>query len=228
MPADLVDSRGPLERAVVGALMGLGAQVELGAEENAVRALSLPVGASRTFDLTEDPERHQGPPLALVRVEGLPNLLHEYVHVLLAECLDDDHGIDYGAIPFDLHTVSGRQMLWEELSCCVVSCAYLGRVGTDETLSHMNRRVDAWFAEQVEIQPVFYGMEDVPGAFWRIVRDCMLAHPHEHARVEELAYHRSAAILTWAGAPPSWCEPPSRLRLQDLLDRHARPGGIKD
>jgi hypothetical protein len=38
----------------------------------------------------------------IVAAAGLPNLLHELVHVLQAGRLADDHGLDYGQIPYDL------------------------------------------------------------------------------------------------------------------------------
>ena len=81
----------------------------------------------------------------IVEAAGLPNLLHELVHVLQFGRLADDHGLDYGQIPLDLGDPAHRRHLWEELACCLVSCAYLEPAAEA-----------AWFAEQVGIQGVFY------------------------------------------------------------------------
>lgn len=93
----------------------------------------------------------------VVESQGLGNLMHEFVHALRAGRLDDDHGIDYGQMPFRLDRAEHQKLLWDELSACVISCAYL----VDADLAH----VDAWFAEQIETQPVFYGYENDPERF---------------------------------------------------------------
>lgn len=175
-----------------------------------------------------DPDARKGAPVAEVHAQGLPNLLHEFVHVVLAERLDDDHGIDYHAIPFDSSTASGRRVLFEELACCVASCAYLSRPfvrgGTTESQACMSARVDAWFAEQIEIQPVFYGMEDDPSGFWDRVEEIGRVFGHALADVMALAYARCEAALSEVGAPPEVARPPRRLTLHDLLRRQGRKG----
>lgn len=140
---------------------------------------------------------------AEVFAQGLPNLLHELVHAVLAGRVADDHGIDYRAIPFDLDAPEGRTVLWEELSCSLLSCAYLrDALIRRETLPRdAAHRVDAWFREQVEIQPVFYGMEDAPGEFLRRVRRLLQRHEREAAAVTQRAYEAVAAALANAGAP---------------------------
>lgn len=104
-----------------------------------------------------------------VSVEGLSNLAHEVGHLLFAARLDDDHGIDYRAIPYDLERADGGELLAEELCCCAFSCAVLHTsltarspvVGeSSSTVRTIESAVDAWFAEQFEIQPVFY--QDAP------------------------------------------------------------------
>jgi len=155
---------------------------------------------------------HHGAPVAEVYAQGLPNLLHECTHIVLAEVLDHDHGIDYGAIPFNLETATGRQVLWDELSCCVVSCAYLCVAPTS---------VDAWFAEQLEIQPVFYGMEGDPTRFVHTVGCLLRMYPSEFESTLARAYRRLEALLQWIGAPPDLARPARRW---DALALMARQG----
>ena len=88
----------------------------------------------------------------VVIVEGLANLLHEFVHILLAGRLADDHGVDYQRIPFQLAYDQDRRLLWEELACCQLSCAHLPGDEADR---------DAWFLEQIGIQGVFFGVAGV-------------------------------------------------------------------
>ena len=144
--------------------------------------------------------------MAAIDVEGLPNLLHELVHVALAGALADDHGYDYGAIPYDLGSPAGRAILWEELACCVVSCAYLDGRGMS---------VDAWFAEQLGIQPVFYGMEHEPDAFFATVDALAHAHIDELVAMLECAYARVDRLL----APFRDGHPPERLAFAPLWSR---------
>ena len=199
--ADHPERGDPLLHALGAALEALGAEVvvEQGGE-NLVRR----VGGKRVFVLPPA-SRHLGPPCAEIRVEGLANLLHEASHVVLRGCLDDDHGIDYGEIPFDPRSPRGRAVLFEELACCVLSCSFVAAAVRD-----------AWFLEQVEIQPVFYGMEDdVPG-FWRVVADAYAAHRDEADAIVDAAFDRLACLLRWSGAPATLCAP-ARLSLPDML-----------
>jgi len=98
-----------------------------------------------------------------VEVEGVPNLAHEIGHLLFEDRLDDDHGLDYSAIPYDLKTKHGRRVLAEELVCCALSCSVLAQLSMDRGINLESQEVicavDAWFAEQIEIQPVFYQSE---------------------------------------------------------------------
>lgn len=201
IPADHGDAANPRLRAVAGALAHRGADVVIdGSGENLVR-------------------RYRDRPGVQVCAQGLPNLLHELVHVVLAGVLDDDHGIDYGAIPFDLATAAGRAVMFEELACCVLSCAYIGSARDGETNAQVQARVDAWFSEQVGIQPVFYGMEQDPAALWRRVGELARTHAAELETVIDRAYAGVAALLAEAGAPPSLCAPPQRLTFADLWAR---------
>jgi hypothetical protein len=76
----------------------------------------------------------------------------------------------------------------------------------------------AWFREQVDIQPVFYGMEADPPAFWAEVERLALAHRDEMETVLDRAYALLARVLADAGAAPRLCAPPRRLTLWELLE----------
>ena len=147
-----------------------------------------------------------------VQAQGLPNLLHELVHALLAGRLDDDHGFDYAKIPYDLASGPGRAVLWDELAACALSCTYLRaslchhpdrEIGAEE----IDAIADAWFVEQVEIQPVFYGMEDDPPAFVAAVGALLRAHAQEADAFVAHAQARLARALTEAGAESKLAEP---------------------
>jgi len=175
--------------------------------ENLVVAL----GAGTSISL-DPPCAHAGDPWVEIHAQGLPNLLHEAVHVVLAERLDHDHGIDYGAIPFALETPEGRQVWWDELSCCVVSCAYLCRPAWGDA-------VDAWFAEQVEIQPVFYGFEAEPQTFFRSIPRVLASDHAAYATTLARAYRRMETLLRFGGAEPDVARPGRYLTAEDLIAR---------
>jgi hypothetical protein len=198
-----------LLRWIASALRLLGADVRIRERaENSVRlvpaalarAFAAPVCAEQAISFAQGLRAHEGPACACIDVEGLPNLLHELVHVVLAGRLDDDHGFDYGAIPYDLERPDGRAVLWNELSACVVSCAYL------QTSGHASTRVDAWFDEQLGIQPIFYGRDQEADAFFAELPARVRTHADELARVTSAAYERCAALLRWAGAPVAIAE----------------------
>lgn len=159
-------------------------------------------------------------PTAEVQAEGLPNLMHELVHAVQAGRLDDDHGIDYAAIPFDLGSSAGRAVLWDELACCVISCAYLwrhGRAARDgRPEEEIRAEVDAWFREQVEIQPVFYGMEERPRAFVERIAALLGSHADEAEAFLARAYAATERALREAGAESSVARPPTRPSIQNL------------
>jgi hypothetical protein len=192
--------------------MGARVEIALGGE-NLVRSLRGPGPAG---DAHPEPGPRGAPAQpgdaptaesALVQAEGLPNLLHELAHAVQAGRLDDDYGIDYTAIPFDLDTPAGRAVLWDELSCCVTSCAYLrthgraARAGADRAV--VKAEVDAWFREQVEIQPVFYGMEADPAGFVARVYALLATHGGEAQATLDRAYTEIERALTAAGAEPA-------------------------
>jgi hypothetical protein len=79
-------------------------------------------------------------------------------------------------------------LLWDELAACVISCAYLPGDG---------RRLHAWFAEQVETQPVFYGMEDDPEAFARAVDGLVGGDGLHRAQLEAVIAEAHARVRTW-------------------------------
>lgn len=194
--------------AAAHAFVAMGAVVSVsGAGENLVRRRALPLTGVE------------------VQAQGLPNLLHELVHALLAGRLDDDHGFDYSKIPYDLTAGSGRSVLWDELAACALSCTYLraslrhargnGEIAA-EGIEVIEAIADAWFVEQVEIQPVFYGMEHDPSAFVARVGALLRAHAEE---ADALVAHAQALLgraLADAGAAPTLaapgpCEPLSQI-----------------
>jgi len=188
IPVDHPDAGSPLLRAVTQAFVSMGAVVSVEQTgENLVRTV----------------ESGGGEPSVIVQAQGLPNLIHELVHALHAGRLADDHGIDYTGIPFDLTTPSGRELLWEELSCSLVSCAYLSAELARRGVGAPDRdlRVDAWFAEQVEIQPVFYGMEDHPPGFFARVGSLLSEHEAEVCAVVQRATTKMRSALEAEGAP---------------------------
>lgn len=210
------DADNRLFATLARALAALGARVERSEEDNLVRRIG-PVRAILeplpTFPAVEPPAS------VVVRVEGLPNLLHEVGHLMLARVLDDDHGIDYQAIPFDLETEAGRAVLFEELACCTLSCGYpRSSLGPDGWAW-----ADAWFAEQVEIQPVFYGLEDAPARFWSRVDAVYQRHAEICEATVARAFDRTESLLRWAGASAGVAAPAQRLSFGTLL-RRARPG----
>lgn len=144
-------------------------------------------------------------------VAGLPNLLHELGHAALFDGLADDHGIDYGLIPLRLEVDCERRILWEELASSVISCAYLGRAAAE---------TDAWFAEQVEIQGIFYGVDGDLPALRRLFRAALDVHHEEAEAVIALAYARCEAWLRGAGAPPEIARPRRQFFLAELWSRH--------
>lgn len=170
------------------------------------------------------PEGSSPPATAQVQAEGLPNLLHELVHAVQAGRLDDDYGIDYSAIPFDLRTPAGRAVLWEELACCVVSCAYLPAAGSEGHDEGLRPSVADWFREQLEIQPVFYGMEDDPPAFVELVGQLLTRYGDEVDAVLDRAYAATERALSGAGAAAGVSAPrirPSARSLWPLLSPSA-------
>lgn len=145
----------------------------------------------------------------VVVAAGLPNLVHEFVHAIQFGRLADDHGIDYALIPFDVRVAAQRRLLWEELACCAVSCAY-APAGS----------VEAWFKEQVEIQGVFYGVEGDPAAFAALVERADAGYPGELAATVAAAYDAVERALTAAGAPPEEARPRARLDFFALWARY--------
>ncbi len=129
--------------------------------------------------------------------QGLPNLLHELFHAVALGRLEDDHGFDYGRIPCDPHAPDGRRTLFDELCCCTLSCTWAFDGGTEGGPS----AIDAWYAEQVEIQPVFYGFDDRPAAFAATVSDVVVGHASELRAMARTLDARARAWLRLEGAP---------------------------
>lgn len=193
------DEQRPLLRHAARVLEDMGAEVVIHTQDDNL------VRSRRAGD--------PGEAAFIVEAAGLPNLLHELVHVLLVDRLADDHGLDYGQIPYDLEIAAQRRILWDELSCCTVSCAYLEQ-GTEA----------AWFAEQVGIQGIFYGHDDDPEGFLRRVDRTIAAHGHELGEVLAGAYRAVEARLRAVGAPPALARPRARLDFNALWTRfRARP-----
>ncbi|WP_434415416.1 hypothetical protein [Nannocystis pusilla] len=189
------DARAPLLPVMARALAAMGAEVVIAAgDDNLIRARRGDDPGDRPF---------------VVVAAGLPNLVHEFVHAIQAGRLADDHGFDYGLIPLDLRAQEQRALLWEELACSVLSCAYAPAGGD----------VDAWFKEQVEIQGVFYGVSE--GAeFAALVDATRAAHPAELPATVEAAYRAVAQALRAAGAAGAEAEPPQYLTFEALWARY--------
>lgn len=195
-PPEHPERGSPLLRALADSLNAAGAAVIVRAgDDNLIR--------SRRAD--------DGPgPAYLVIVEGLPNLLHEFVHAALAGYLADDHGIDYGLIPFDVTKRAGRDRLWDELACCVVSCAYLPR-----------ERAAPWFSEQVGIQGAFFGLgdlEDDMQPMFEMVDSARAAHPGEFEAMLARAYAEVERRLRDVGAGPELAQPVVRWSFDALWE----------
>jgi len=206
-----------LLHAAVRAFVAMGAVVSVSRTgENLVRRRAV----ART------PESEVSPPVE-VQAQGLPNLLHELVHALLAGRLDDDHGFDYSGIPYDLDMTAGRSVLWDELAACALSCAYLRAdlehrdlTGTAPRRStEIDAIVDAWFVEQVEIQPVFYGMEDDTARFVDRVGALLVEHRREADAFVARAQGLLAAALAEAGAAASLATPGPCESLATIWER---------
>lgn len=225
MPASTIPDPGEcaddlLLSACSKTLRVLGAEVRIRTDgENCVRAIRpTPAFGARgpgEWAHVWPPRPPEAPPVAVVEACGLPNLLHELVHVALAGQLADDHGIDYQAIPYDLRTPAGRAVLWDEVAACVVSCAYL-RVAPSDGADWV--RVDGWFDEQLGIQPVFYGMDDDPDAFWTMLPRLRAAHADECDAMIACAYDRVAQLLAWGDA---YTTTPERLSFETLWQRRS-------
>lgn len=149
----------------------------------------------------------------IVESEGLPNLIHEIVHAQFLGRLEDDHGFDYGSIPLDLARAEHRRTLWEELACCTVSTAYCAPLTRDPRAF-----ARFWFADQLEIQGVFHGLEhDLPAFRARVGgalgRSEWLA---ERERVFAGAFDRLAESLLAVGASARVAHPAQRTAIEAL------------
>ena len=158
-----------------------------------------------------------------VIVEGLPNLLHELAHAALFGGLADDHGFDYGRIPLQIERDSDRRLLWEEFAAAVLSCAYL---------EALPATIDAWFAEQVEIQGVFYGLDGDLDRLYALFDGALKRYGQEAESVLCEAYRAVSTWLREAGAPPQICRPYRRYRAAELWRRYqghraGRSSGLK-
>jgi hypothetical protein len=195
------DAGAPLLRHLARALAELGGEVVIkDGDDNLVRA-------RRPGDPGHRPW--------VVVASGLPNLLHEVVHALLFGRLADDHGFDYNKIPLDLADAGDRRLLWEELACCVVSCAY-GEPAA----------ADAWFKEQVEIQGVFHGVPDDVGALAQRVEGAVAEHPEELAATVAEAYAAVERALLAAGAQMREILPMKRWSFGELWARYRAPSAV--
>jgi hypothetical protein len=146
----------------------------------------------------------EGPgPSFVVEVQGAANLFHELVHAVRVGAVLDDHGIDYARMPFSLGDPRDRALLFDELAACVLSCAYARR-WWDEAWA------EAWFEEQIETQPLFFGMEVDPGGFARAVDVLVGAGAPHEARVAAVVGAATDGVAAWlsaAGAAPELARP---------------------
>lgn len=151
----------------------------------------------------------------VIEAQGLPNLIHEFVHALFHGQLADDHGFDYGEIPLDLEHEGHRRILWEELACCGLSTTTCAPLHPDPA-----RFAREWFAEQFEIQGVFHGLERDLDGFRRRV-DERLVDPRCRTELEATVAEAHAALSAALGArAPSYVLPdcPILLLWQDYRD----------
>ncbi len=192
--------------------------MERSSGENRVLRVGAPSTVPDPFPAWEGAGAPDVPVSVVIEVEGLPNLVHEVGHLLARRVLDHDHGIDYHAIPYDLGSEPGRAVLWEEMACCALSCGY----GPDPGTPRDPAWVDAWFAEQVEIQPVFYGLEADVRGFWNRVAALYEIHAEAAESAVDSAFARTAGLLAWCGAPPAVVRPDERLSFGTLLRRARR------
>ena len=79
--------------------------------------------------------------------------------------------------------------------------------------------VDAWFKEQVEIQGVFYGVEEGAG-FAARVEATIARHPGELSAVVAAAYEAIARALAAVGAADAEVHPPHRWTFEALWERY--------
>jgi hypothetical protein len=134
----------------------------------------------------------------VVEAQGLPNLIHEFVHALFLRRLADDHGFDYGEIPLDVDRPDHRALLWEELACCALSTSTCAPLSADPP-----GFARAWFAEQFEIQGVFHGLEGDLERFRARVDGQIRAHgPELVEMVERGRQLLEEALLEQARIPP--------------------------
>jgi len=78
-------------------------------------------------------------------------------------------------------------------------------VGREAELAHLHdvwAEVEDWFCEQVEILPVFYGMDHAPHAFVERVAALLRAHGAEAQGHLDRAYGALERVLAAAGAEP--------------------------
>lgn len=161
-----------------------------------------------------------------IDVEGTVNLAHEVGHLAFAGHLDDDHGIDYHQIPYDLEGVVGRTMLAEELACSTFSCGVLATtlVARGVRNAEIDGRVDAWFAEQLEIQPVFYQREPSLPAFIRSVEDFVMNTSSDLVTKCDLLYETVGEWMTGVGVPVA-CSDQVRYDVVALVGRYMQRRG---
>ncbi len=145
----------------------------------------------------------------VIVASGLPNLLHELVHAVQVGFLADDHGLDYGQIPYDLARPEHRRILWDETAACVLSCAW-GEAADEE----------GWFAEQIGIQGVFYGYEEDTPGFYAAIDRVTAEFSNEIWDVHAGAYAEVERRLRSTGAPPELARPRARLTFGQLWARY--------
>ncbi len=148
-----------------------------------------------------------------VLVAGVPNLMHEFAHAAQRGELADDHGFDYNLIPLRLERAEDRRYLWEELASTVLSCAYLDAEGA---------ALDAWFAEQIEIQGVFYGVEDDLEALRALLDQALRTYKDEAEGALERAYRACYRWLRDVGAPQRIAEARHHFTATELWRRYMR------
>lgn len=205
----MTDRAGEQLRVARRALNRLGAEVRVFAgADNCVRRREPGEAAA---DASDDPERLP----FVIEVEGVPNLLHELAHVVLLGRVEKDHATDYSKIPFDLTNAPGRTLLFEELACCVASCTW--HPGDDAA-------AQAWFAEQVGIQGLFFGFDRDLAGFLAAADAEVRVHRAELDGAIARAIAGVAAQLRSGGASDATARPRHALAFDALWRRLAEDG----
>ena len=199
--------------AAVAALVERGGEVRVFADaDNCVRPRAAGEAVADGGDAAAVP--------FVIEVEGTPNLFHELAHVVLLGRLAKDHATDYAKIPIDLASDDGRRLLFEELACCIASCAW--HPGT-------RAEVDGWLDEQVDIQPCFFRRDGDLRQFLHDADAAIRQHPAQLVAICDRVLESLRIALLAGTVSPCTAAPHANLppltEWARLLDRHVTRSG---